>query len=875
MINNQNFLNSQQKGSRSRRLLVPALLAAAAMPLSTVSAQDDDDGGFVFEEIIVTATKRPTTLQATPVAVSVTSADTIEKANILDINDLSSVVPSLRVNQLQTSSNTNFAIRGFGNGTNNIGIEPAVGIFIDGVYRSRAAAAIGDLPKLQRIEVLRGPQSTLFGKNASAGVVSVVTAKPSFEPGGYVEAGIGNYNSFQGKAYFTGGLSDTIAFSIGGNFNTRDGYVESQIDGVDDLNERNRWSVRGQLLMEPSDQTSIRLIADYSKIDEACCGVTNFQNQGAVAAVTALGGQLANADDPYALVSYGNFTPENIVDDRGVSLHIDHEWDTMALTSITAYRRNESFNDADSDWNTLDILDRIVNDDRNIKTFTQELRINSTGADNKVDWMLGAYYFDESVDLGGEVGYGADARPYFDALFAGAGLGGFLGTLEGLFAQAPGTFFNDNVFIDEKFTQDDKAWSLFGSVDFHISDTLTLTGGFNYTEDKKRVSASTTNNDVYGNVDFVNGATVFGVPLPTVLFGQFFTDATGLDPTPANIAFIEGVAPGTSAAINSTINGAVLPALFGLQFQPQFLAFPNAVEDGRSKDKDLSWNLRASWEANDWLNVYASAATGFKSSSWNLGRDSRPFFADFGALDSAGLLPNNYNLAGRNSGTRFAAPEQAKVYEIGFKARFDTASVNVAIFDQTIKDFQSATFLGTGFGLTNAGKQSTKGIELEINWQPADWVTLTYGGTFLDPVYDEFVSGVDGVTDLSGERPAGIHGTSMSTGATFNKDFDNGSTAFFRVDWLYESGVQTNEGSDGSITFPLIGAEPGAIRKVSTFNASLGYELASGLQLKLWARNLFNDEYVTTIFPGVAAPGIVNGYRNAPRTWGLNARYTF
>ena len=119
--------------------------------------------------IIVTATKREQTLQEVPVAVSVTSAAAIERAQVRDLKDLQTLVPSLRVSQLQSSANTNFIIRGFGNGANNPGIEGSVGVFIDGVYRSRSAAAISDLPNLQRVEVLRGPQSTLFGKNASWG----------------------------------------------------------------------------------------------------------------------------------------------------------------------------------------------------------------------------------------------------------------------------------------------------------------------------------------------------------------------------------------------------------------------------------------------------------------------------------------------------------------------------------------------------------------------------------------------------------------------------------------------------------------------------------------------------------------------------------
>ncbi|NBR01316.1 MAG: TonB-dependent receptor, partial [Actinobacteria bacterium] len=218
---------------------------AVAATLLTGNAVAQQSGQ--LEEVVVTATKREQTLQDVPVAVSVTTADTIEKASIRDIADLASVVPSLRIGQLQTSTNTNFIIRGFGNGANNPGIEPSVGVFVDGVYRSRSAGSIGDLVDVQRVEVLRGPQSTLFGQNASAGVISVVTKKPEFKWGGMVEATIGDLNerSFKGKV--TGPISETLAFSLAGSKNTRDGYFENLTTG-NEINDRDRWDLRAQLL---------------------------------------------------------------------------------------------------------------------------------------------------------------------------------------------------------------------------------------------------------------------------------------------------------------------------------------------------------------------------------------------------------------------------------------------------------------------------------------------------------------------------------------------------------------------------------------------------------------------------------------------------
>ena len=156
---------------------------------------------------------------------TVTSAETIERAQVRDLIDLQTVAPTLRVSQNQTSGNAAFSIRGFGNGGNNTGVEPSVGIFIDGVYRSRAGSGISDLPNLKRVEILRGPQSTLFGKNASAGVISIVSQEPKYEFGGSAEASYGNYNALVLKADVTGPIAENVAFSLAGGINKRDGYA--------------------------------------------------------------------------------------------------------------------------------------------------------------------------------------------------------------------------------------------------------------------------------------------------------------------------------------------------------------------------------------------------------------------------------------------------------------------------------------------------------------------------------------------------------------------------------------------------------------------------------------------------------------------------
>ena len=259
------------------------------------------------EEIIVTATKTEKTLQEVPVAVSVVSADTIEKANIIDILDLKAVVPSLDTRQRSTSTQSTFFIRGFGNGDYNQGIEPSVAVFIDGVYRSKMQSQISDLPLIERIEVLRGPQSTLFGKNATAGVINVVTKKPSFDKYSFISTTVGNFNSKIAKIYSTGPINETAAYSFYASFNKSDGHSDNMTTG-NDVNNRDRSNFRGEILLQPSDVLSVRLTADYDEYDETCCAVGSAAYGVANQIAAAMGGRII-PNNPFTQKVFFDFDP--------------------------------------------------------------------------------------------------------------------------------------------------------------------------------------------------------------------------------------------------------------------------------------------------------------------------------------------------------------------------------------------------------------------------------------------------------------------------------------------------------------------------------------------------------------------------------------
>ncbi|WP_271077199.1 TonB-dependent receptor [Aurantiacibacter sp. MUD61] len=902
----------------SRNLLCGAAALALVAP-GVALAQDADDPEVAAEDgdeaqgntILVTATKRETTLQEIPVAVSVTGAETLERDVIRDIRDLQTVVPSLTVGQRQSSANTGFFIRGFGNGANNAGIEPSVGVFIDGVYRSRTASSISDLPNVQRVEVLRGPQSTLFGKNASAGVISVVTEEPQFNFGGNAELTYGNFDQVVARGYVTGPLTDSVAFSVGAGLNSRDGFFEDLGTG-DASNNRDRWYARGQLLIDNGENLRIRVIGDYDAIDEVCCGVVNAQSGPSTGVIQLLGGQVTNPNDPFADVIYNNFNSVNDITNHGISAQVDYDIGAFTLTSITASRTTEAITVQDSDFSTADLIYPNSQDLR-LDTFTQEFRIAGTIGD-RIDLLLGLFYINEDVDQSNQLLYGADFRNYANLLTVGGSGGAFslfqdpnnpgAVPLDLVFSQAFGQNFVDQFYLQgqgftEAYTLQSEAYSIFGQVDFEIIDGLVLTLGGNYTDDSKTFTQNAVSTDVFSSIDF-------DAPQLAPFRGQVLTQGAiattvgtqlglGRRATAAEVtAFASGTSPAGAAgaaAFPTIVAGAQafaaanvnnpeanpLNPLRPLQFLPPFINVPNAVEDGEVNDDNFSYTARLAYDVTPDVNVYISYATGFKASSVNLSRDARPTLADRPAIIAAGLEQPN-----QTYGSRFAGPEESTVYEAGIKTDFDIAALNLTVFQQEIEGFQSNIFTGSGFVLANAGSQSTWGVEYEGTFFPADGLTINTAVTYLNPEFDSFTQSAQG--DISGTTPSGIPEWTVIVGASYEADL-GGGTLTPRVNYLWSSEYQLVEGlpnfavrnPDGTIADggPAIAAGLPFTARQNNLTASLTYAHDSGFELQVWGRNILDDRYFGTVFDSPAQPGSVSGYPNDPTTYGITGRFRF
>ncbi|MDH3995193.1 MAG: TonB-dependent receptor, partial [Gammaproteobacteria bacterium] len=386
----------------TRQTLAAAVAATLGLSLPAVSLAQG-----VLEEVIVTAQKREQSLQDVPVAVSAFSGEMLQQSGVKDMFDLQANAPSLIVGQSQTSTTSTFSIRGVFTSSQNFGLEPSVGLYVDGVYRARQGSMINNLVDIGSVEVLRGPQGTLFGRNTPAGAIQINSVAPDFEGTGFIEGTAGDYDlaGASGAKSFTL-IEDVLAIRATGFTMQRDGYVDL-VNGDDDaIHDRDRWGLRFQALYTPNDAVTVRFIGDHSEVDEICCAVGSYKNNfvpqdgatspaiGSDTRTAAAGGTVLDQRDFFDYKVSLAKKPESSNEDEGISLQIDWETDNFTLTSISAYRQYESYDDADVIFTDLDA--GYQSNDASQDQFTQELRISDDG--EKISYVGGLFYYRQNLD---------------------------------------------------------------------------------------------------------------------------------------------------------------------------------------------------------------------------------------------------------------------------------------------------------------------------------------------------------------------------------------------------------------------------------------------------------------------------------------------
>jgi outer membrane receptor protein involved in Fe transport len=922
---------SQRNKSISRALKLSAACLALAVPSLAFAQEAPQAEDTSDEEIVVTAQGRSQLLSDVPVAISAVSAETLQNSGANDIRQLNQVAPSLLVSSTGSEANGSARIRGIGTVGDNPGLESSVPVFIDGVYRSRSGIGLNELGEIDRVEVQRGPQGTLGGRNSSAGLISIYSKKPSFTFGGSNELTYGNYDFMRGATSVTGPISEQVAFRVDGVYVKRNGFYRDDQNGHD-VNNRDRYFLRGQLLFEPTDALSVRLIADYTSRKEECCAATyvdgtvnqfigNLNTPSAVgAASTATSNNIINVlrdlGQPLAAFNQGYgrnisvsanrvFTGET--KDYGFSGQIDYDFGGATLTSITAYRQYRSGQASDTDYGEVDILYRAPSDDayRQFHTFTQELRLQGEALGGKLDWLVGGFFANEKLTVRDNLRFGNQYGRFANCrIISGGGLAfaynptaqscitpslrptvsGALGAAGPLIVSAFDRLdtMNNVGTINDRYFQNGTNWALFTHNIVHITDTVNLTLGLRYTKDKKKFDAT------FGNDNSI--CTANQAALASLLT------------TPA--AATAGAVIGLSCQGNSTaeLNGV-------------------SIRDDRNEDQ-ITGTAILSWKPIDDLLLYTSFARGYKAGGFNLDRSAlKSPVPTFASVGGAQALVGNLQFD----------PELVDSYELGAKFSNGPFGLSVSAFRSDFSSFQLNTFNGTVFlvqnvngcdnlvggpnadtdqNLSAAGTNfnaapnttgscaasditygvRTQGLELEASLTPARNFRMAAGLTYAKTTYrDDLIGTKNGapldsaLRKLPGDNLSNAPELVATSSVTWTPDIgSNGMSGLVYID-----GRMTSDYNTGSDLFPQKEQDGFAV-----FNARVGLrgpDEAWGIEL--WGQNIFNQDYAQVAFNAPFQAGqssapfvdpqypggrqIFSQFLAEPRTYGITLRGKF
>ncbi len=469
---------------KTKRALSIAVVGAILSPM--VHSQ-------MLEEVVVTATKRNASLQEVPIAVTAIGEETLKTGNFSSLVNIVNHVPSVSMGNAQAASNTaNVRVRGIGTVGNNAGFESSVGIFVDGVYQARPGVALGEMVDMAQVEVLRGPQGTLFGRNTSVGAISIKSNAPVIgESEGFVSASIGDHSLKNVKGAYNIAAGENLAFRLAGSYRERDGVIEAATPGVKDMHDKDRYLLRAQALWEATDTLSIRFNSDLAGNDEICCvsvGVVPNSDGTLPPGLT-----LADADE-FTSDSSERFDKS---DQWGVSAELTWELDSGTFTWIPAYRTFDAEYSGDNDWtaiNQLFIKPEFPNETE-IDSMTQELRFQSTAMNDRLDWLVGFYYSEEDITEISRLHTGPD-QPLTSPFTV-------INTPVGpvpVPAGPSGEYHADNLF-----EQSGESFAIFTHNIFSVTDDLTLTVGLRYTEEDKEgglISSGGFNPDCLSNGPF-------------------------------------------------------------------------------------------------------------------------------------------------------------------------------------------------------------------------------------------------------------------------------------------------------------------------------------------------------------------------------------
>ena len=801
-------------------------LHTAAATLAMFASASVLSQSLILEEIIVTATKRVVGLQEVPIAISVMSGAEISEKGLTKMEDLAMYMPNVHV--AEASAGTQMFIRGIGSGV-NYGFEQSVGTFVDGVYFGRGRSARGKFLDIERVEVLKGPQSTLFGKNTVAGALNITTAQPTEEFEGYVSAGYTTeLEAMTITSMVSGPLSDTVRGRLAVRAYDDKGYVENlAANGVDGPQNESVY-VRGTLAIDLNEDWTATIKAENGYVDIIGRQELISETNAATGPSAALYGSPLGSTNFVA--GFGYTTYEQNVDDLPLfddtesnifQVTLDGTFAEHGVKIVLASTDYEFTNSLDSDYSPLKLLNRGRNEEH--EQLSAEFIISSP-SDDKFEYLAGGFYQQEDlsnarythVDMSavgplqaGVFGQLNTANPALGgASFAGMFLGGNL---------VPAT---DSGILDATarsfFSQDAESWSVFAEGTYNLSDTLRVTAGLRYSEDEKEMSKR-------GTVGYI-------------------------DPT----------------AAASTLVPAQLAAVYGSALK---LATVHSYTRDRKEDH-VTGHVNVQWDMTNDAMVYLELGNGYKAGGFD---------------EDNGMGRQVETLNGVSDDLADFEDESVDTIEIGAKINLadGRGRLNIAAFSSTYEDVQVSTFDGNaGFVVGNAAESEVQGIEADVLYRLTEELTLNGAFAYLDATYKSFpgagctnaqsiATPTGCVQDLTGKPLQFAPEHTANVGVTYETELSSGLLLSAGLDYNWTDDVVVSADLDDNLVQKSYGK----------LNARISLAGNDQWQVSLVGKNITDE---ATFMWGNDIPLGSLGFKGSyfklidpPRTVELSARMNF
>jgi iron complex outermembrane recepter protein len=806
----------------SRCITITALL------LCSITGVAADQSHMALEEIIVTAQKRAQSVQDVPLAVTAMSREMMVDQSIYDIVDLQKAIPSLTVVAGYNRANqTAIVIRGIG----TIGTQPAfegsVGTYIDGVYRSRPGMALSSMLDIARVEVLRGPQGTLFGKNTTAGALSLTSVEPDseFRAGG--ELTLGDYERQRMQAYVNGALGDSVTARLAVLKDQRDGYTEALFEH-DDYGNLNTEGVKLSLAWDVTDSLVLKLIADYADSSEVCC----FGNPVAYDREKSLtGGAFTdyyrdaaqanfNTDidlmdlDPDDRESQNNVEPHTDSTEQGLVLDIFYDMGFAELRSISGYRDWQYTSSGDFDFGPVDI--GLLLEDYDVTSFSQEFNLSGSTGElgflESLDYVAGLFYASEDFQQHRAFDVGEDQAGIWELFWpAQSGvpeslLRSLLGGGEWAAVGAP--------IGDVLHNLDSQTLAVFGHVTAALTDRFSLVLGLRYSDEEKTMDRD---NLLFSDVGD---------------YSQYLQDnILGAYMLGANIAGSD-------------------------------------IKDLRYHDDEWTYDLKFQYFLSPDAQLYGGYSRGYKAGG--IGMDPEAGGGQPSGLNSPLLL----QLAGMGNGTGFAdlndptyEPEYIDAWELGLKTDYleGRGRTNLALFYSEIEDNQFSVFSGTGFRVLNASTAEIKGVELESFFALTQHLRMGLSLTWLDTQYgDNIPEPAPGGRELSlAPEWAGAFNVG------YERPLGGNLSGYVNANWAYRDDQYLSYSSqDKHEAYSLAGLQLGLRSNDGTWD------------VRAWCDNCLDETYATAYFntPFYFDDNLEQyqgQFLGPPRTYGVSLHLSF